>query len=151
MRATRAVQALLSVLPAQPEDGWTEALVETALQARGVQVNRVTVYRALDRLAEAGLLQRMVDSQRLTRYWVSPADGTPATAHMACKACHQPLALEEGAAAVQAALQALRQAVAQATGVANPTVEVTVQGECGHCTSDATHTSTLSSTSSEHL
>ena len=73
MRATRAVPALLSLLPAQPEGGWTEALVEVALQKQGITVNRVTVYRALDRLAQAGLLLRTVDAQRITRYWVSEA------------------------------------------------------------------------------
>jgi len=137
MRSTRAVQALLALLPAQqPEQGWTQALVEAALQAQGVQVNRVTVYRALDRLAEAGLLQSMVDSQRTTRYWVvSAAAATAPAAHMECKACHQPMELDASAAAVQAALQALRQAVAQTAGVLNPTLDVTVQAECAHCAS----------------
>lgn len=138
MRATRAVQALLWVLPAQqPGQGWTQALAEAALHAQGVQVNRVTVYRALDRLAEAGLLQRTVDAQRTTRYWVVHATAKPSapSAHMECKACHQPMALDESAAAVQAALQALRQAVAQTAGVHNPTLDVSVQAECAHCAS----------------
>lgn len=134
MRATRAVQVLLSVLPAQqPAQGWTQALAEAALQAQGVQVNRVTVYRALDRLAEAGLLQRSVDAQRTTRYWVANALETTPSAHMECKACHQPMELDDSAAAVQAALQALRQAVAQTAGVQNPTLDVAVQAECAHC------------------
>lgn len=102
-----------------------------------MQVNRVTVYRALDRLAEAGLLQRTVDAQRTTRYWVVHATAKPSapSAHMECKACHQPMALDESAAAVQAALQALRQAVAQTAGVHNPTLDVSVQAECAHCAS----------------
>lgn len=134
MRATRAVQVLLSVLPAQqPAQGWTQALAEAALQAQGVQVNRVTVYRALDRLAEAGLLQRSVDAQRTTRYWVANTLAPAPSAHMECKACHQPMELDDSAAAVQAALQALRQAVAQTAGVHNPTLDVTVQAECAHC------------------
>lgn len=134
MRSTRVVQVLLSLLPAQqPEQGWSQALVEAALQAQGVQVNRVTVYRALDRLAEAGLLQRTVDAQRTTRYWVASAAATAPAAHMECKACHQPMELDASAAAVQAALQALRQAVAQTAGVHNPTLDVTVQAECAHC------------------
>lgn len=139
MRSTRAVQALLSVLPGQPDGGWTEHAVEAALQQQGVQVNRVTVYRALDRLAEAGLLLRTVDAQRITRYWVAAPVTERNSAHMACKACHQPMALDESATAVQAALQVLRQAVAQTTGVPAPTLEVMVQGECAACASDVTH------------
>lgn len=136
MRATRAVQALLFLLPAQPEGGWTEALVEAGLQQQGVQVNRVTVYRALDRLAAAGLLQRTVDSQRTTRYWVVHASAAPLSAHMECKACHQTMPLDESAAAIQAALLALRQAVAQTTGSCSTTLDVTVQGQCGDCTTE---------------
>ena len=136
MRSTRAVQALLSLLPSQPEAGWTEALVEAGLQQRGVAVNRVTVYRALDRLAQAGLLLRTVDAQRVTRYWVTPVDTAAPTAHIACKACHQPMALDANAAAVQSALLALQQAVAQSTGVSQSTVDVTVQTQCSSCADD---------------
>lgn len=139
MRATRAVQALLSVLPLQPEGGWTQSLVEAALQQQGVQVNRVTVYRALDRLAQAGLLERRVDAQRITHYFVADPSAPIPSAHMECTSCHQPMALDAGAAAVQAALQALRQAVMQTTGVHKLVVDVAVQGECAQCVGDATH------------
>lgn len=136
MRATRAVQALLSLLPVQPEGGWTEALVEAALQQQGIQVNRVTVYRALDRLCAAGLLHRSVDAQRLTRYFVANTAAPAASAHMECTACQQQFALGESSAAVQHALQALRQALVQSMGVHNPLLDVSVQGECAQCTSD---------------
>lgn len=142
MRATRAVQALLLVLPAQPEGGWTEALVEQALHQQGVPVNRVTVYRALDRLALAGVLERTVDAQRITRYWVADRAAPVPSAHMECKACHQPMALDASAAAVQAALQALRQAVMQTTGVQQLAMDVAVQAQCAQCDSDATLLST---------
>ena len=140
MRATRAVQALLSLLPAQPEGGWTESLVEEALQLQGVQVNRVTVYRALDRLVQAGTLLRTVDSQRITRYWVAAAECSASTAHMECTACHQSMDLDANAAAVQAALQALRQAVAQTTGIANAALDVAVHAQCAQCAADAPQT-----------
>lgn len=145
MRATRAVQALLSLLPAQPEGGWTEALVEIALQKQGVGVNRVTVYRALDRLAQAGLLLRTVDAQRVTRYWVSETSAPTPSAHMECKACHQPMPLDANVAAVQAALLALQQAVAQSTGVSRSSLDVTVQAQCTNCADDvAQHNSSTS-------
>lgn len=136
MRATRAVQALLRLLPGQPDGGWSEALVETALQQQGIQVNRVTVYRALDRLAQAGVLQRSVDAQRLTRYRVLHPSQPAAAAHLECTRCHQHTVLGQGAGAVQAALQALRQALVQTTGVHNPMLDVAVQGECAQCTTD---------------
>lgn len=139
MRATRAVQALLSLLPMQPQGGWTEPQVEGALLQQGISVNRVTVYRALDRLAQAGLLQRTVDVQRITRYLVVDAAAPSASAHMECTACHQYIALDQGFEAVQAALHALRAAVEQSTGVHSPTLDVAVQGECAQCAIDAKH------------
>ena len=45
------------------------------------------------------------------------------------------MAVNWNEARVQAALQALRQAVAQTAGVHNPTLDVSVQAECAHCTS----------------
>ena len=95
-----------------------------------------TVYRALDRFCAAGLLQRSVDGQRVTRYWLAaPAAHDQAAPHMECSGCHQPFQLGEGSAAVQAALQALRQALAH-SGVRNPTLDVAVQGECAQCAAE---------------
>ncbi|MEG0317879.1 MAG: transcriptional repressor [Comamonas sp.] len=136
MRATRAVQALLSLLPMQPPAGWTEALVEVALHDQGISVNRVTVYRALDRLTQAGLLQRTVNAQRITHYFVVDATAPTASAHLECTACHQHITLDPGAGAVQAALHALREALVQSTGVHKPMLDVAVQGECAQCAGD---------------
>lgn len=137
MRATRAVQALLSLLPMQPPAGWTEALVEVALHDQGISVNRVTVYRALDRLTQAGLLQRTVNAQRITHYFVVDVTAPTASAHLECTACHQHITLDPGAGAVQAALHALREALVQSTGVHKPMLDVAVQGECAQCAGDA--------------
>jgi Fur family ferric uptake transcriptional regulator len=137
MRATRAVQALLSLLPMQPPAGWTEALVEVALHDQGIPVNRVTVYRVLDRLTQAGLLQRTVNAQRITHYFVVDATAPTASAHLECTACHQHITLDPGAGAVQAALHALREALVQSTGVHKPMLDVAVQGECAQCAGDA--------------
>lgn len=139
MRATRAVQALLCLLPVQPDGGWTESSVEDVLHAQGVQVNRVTVYRALDRLALAGLLERTVDAQRVTRYWCKDLAAPIPSAHLECTVCYQSIAVDASATAVHAALQALRQALVQATGVHNPALDVAMQGQCAQCASDATH------------
>lgn len=68
MRATRATKALLALVDAQPGAQWSAAEVQARLQKMGVEVNRVTTYRLLDRLASAGRLVKSVDSDRLTRY-----------------------------------------------------------------------------------
>lgn len=133
MRATRAVLAMLDILPQQPMQGWTESTVESALQARGVVVNRVTVYRALDRFVQAGLLQRSVDASRVTRYWLRSAEGADAVPQLECTRCRQHFSLDQGSAAVQSALQALRQALAHSAGVRNPSIDVAMHGECAQC------------------
>ena len=79
MRSTRATRALLALLRSQSDVRWTAAQVEAALARVGVAVNRVTVFRALDRLTQAGLLQRKVDDDRLTRYqWAKEGAAAPA-------------------------------------------------------------------------
>lgn len=142
LRATKALQAMLALLPEQPVDGWTEALVEAALRTRDVGVNRVTVYRALDRLVQAGVLQRVVDAERVTRYFIanSVQAGQPMP-QLECRGCHQHFKLGEGSAAVQSAMQALRQALAHSAGVRNPSLDIQVHGECAQC-ADADHRGT---------
>ena len=137
MRATRAMQALLRVLPNQPEGGWTQASVEGALRVQGVAVNRVTVYRALDRMVQAGVLQCTVDSHRTTRYWIAARSPSAALAHLECTACHQSVPLDAGAAAVQAALHALQQAVSQSMGTQKLQLDIAVHGECASCSTGA--------------
>ncbi len=137
MRATKAVQAMLDLLPAQPVSGWTEALVEAGLHSQGLKVNRVTVYRALNRLVEACVLQRAVDAGRITRYFLASSGQPQAVPQLECSACHQHFKLGENSAAVQSALRALRQALSQSTGVVNPQLDISVQGECAQCADPA--------------
>src|SRR3990167_3908484 len=61
LRAPRATRALAALYQAQPQAALSEAEVEAALDAAGVAVNRVTVYRMLDRFAAAGVLHRQID------------------------------------------------------------------------------------------
>jgi len=126
---------MLTLLPDVPALGWTESALEAALQSRGVVVNRVTVYRALDRFVQAGLLVRSVDAARTTRYYVArdhkaSLDAAP---QLECSTCHQHFSLGQGSAAVQSALEALRHALVQSTGLHNPLIDVAVHGECAQC------------------
>src|SRR5256885_10517544 len=90
MRSTRATRAVLAMWESRADALLSEADVEAALHAQGVEVNRVTVYRLLDRLAAAGVLRRSVDAARVARYGRSvPGAGrqADAAAHFECADC----------------------------------------------------------------
>ena len=55
MRATRASRALAALYQAKPQAALSVPEVAMALDAAGVVVNRVTVYRLLARFAAAGV------------------------------------------------------------------------------------------------
>lgn len=121
LRSTRATRALVAVLRSQTTQRLSAAEAEAALARMGVAVNRVTVFRALDRLAHAGLLQRGVDNDRVTRYqWRAESQANPQAAaplparggdslcaHFRCLQCRQQVAVDAAAPGVRRALQTL--------------------------------------------
>ncbi len=138
MRSTRATRAVLAMWESRADALLSEADVEAALHAQGVQVNRVTVYRLLDRLAAAGVLRRSVDAARVARYGRSvpgAARQADAAAHFECADCHSAFRLGgEGGEPLQAALLQLRQALA-ASGLQGRAIDVAVTGLCQDCSS----------------
>ena len=50
-------------------------------------INRVTVYRILDRLVELGLVDRLSGGGRSFVYGLAPNDNHPAHPHFFCKSC----------------------------------------------------------------
>ena len=113
MRATRATRALVALLRSQAASRLSAAEVEAALARLGVAVNRVTVFRALDRLTQAGLLQRRVEDDRITRFqWRSDAGRAQASAAPAPVAQRMPVG--SAAPAMQASAQTLAAALEQA-------------------------------------
>jgi len=146
MRATRATRAMVALLRGRSADRFTAAETEAALARKGVAVNRVTVFRALDRLTQAGLLQRRVDSDRITRYqWRGEAPAPAARlaawqARFTCMRCHAACAVD-ATPAMDQALQSLKEALQQAgAGQALCTQAVHVQGLCAQCLPDAPRT-----------
>ncbi len=139
MRSTRATRAVLALWELRTDALLSEADVEAVLHAQGVQVNRVTVYRLLDRLAAAGVLRRSVDAARVARYG-RPLQGAAcegdAAAHFECADCHSAFRLggEAGGGGVQlqAALLQLQQALA-ASGLQGQAIDVSVTGLCQDC------------------
>lgn len=131
MRATRATRALAQLFEARPDAALSEAEVESALAAAGAPVNKVTVYRMLDRFAAAGLLQRQVDAARVTRFALAP-QGEGAVPRFECGDCHRQFRLAQGSARVQSALKQVLQALATA-GHESLAVDIAVRGRCAGC------------------
>ncbi|MFY3384636.1 Fur family transcriptional regulator [Paracidovorax sp. MALMAid1276] len=132
MRATRASRALGALYEARPNAALSEPEVEAALAEAGAAVNKVTVYRMLDRFAAAGLLHKQVDAARVTRYARAPQGEEGADPRFECDDCHRQFRLSQGSAQVQTALQQVLQALASA-GHENLAVDVAVHGRCSDC------------------
>lgn len=132
MRATRATRALAALYEARPDAALSEAEVEAALVEAGAPVNKVTVYRMLDRFAGAGLLHKQVDAARVTRYARAPQGEEGAAPRFECDDCHRQFRLPSGSAKVQSALKQVLQALATA-GHESLAVDIAVHGRCAEC------------------
>ena len=78
LRLTVATRAVLGVLAAAPNSSPCHFEVLAQLKARGVAINRVTLYRLLDRLAACGLLLRHPDpNERRWRFTWAGANQAP--------------------------------------------------------------------------
>ena len=135
LRSTRATRAVLQLLAGRPGEALPESEVEAALASQGVAVNRVTVYRLLDRLTAAGLLRRQVSDQRIACYALAaagPGAESAATPRFECDGCHRHFPLSEGAEPLQTATRQMLQALALA-GHRDLAVEIAVHGRCVGC------------------
>ena len=132
LRSTRATRALLAFFGARPEAALSQAEVEVALAQAGITVNRVTVYRLLDRLTEAGLLRRQVDMQRVARFGLSPAPDEKVAPRFECDDCHRQFRLSQGSERMQSALRQMLKGLACA-GHENLAVDIAVRGHCAGC------------------
>ena len=138
LRRTAAARLVLGWLLAHPDTSYTHAQLQTALS--GVKcgpsaLDRVTLYRLIDRLTQVGLLLCRVDASRVRRYQAMPAS-VHAMPHFECQSCHRdsPLAgalmanaddLERAAQSALAALKAL--------GYQGLSVDFAVRGVCADC------------------
>lgn len=136
LRRTHAARQVLAFLLAHPQTSFTHAQLQAALQEdEQAALDRVTLYRLVDRLTQVGLLLCRVDAQRVRRYQAMPAS-VHAIPHFECQSCHQesPLAgalkasgddLEKAAQTALAALKAL--------GYKGLSMDVAVRGVCVDC------------------
>ena len=140
LRRTNAARLVLGWLLSHPDTSYTHAQLQAALQGDasrtdGVALDRVTLYRLIDRLTQVGLLLCRVDSQRVRRYQAMPTS-VHAIPHFECQSCHRdsPLAgalqastidLERAAQTALAALKAL--------GYQGLSLDFAVRGVCVDC------------------
>lgn len=156
LRRTAAARRVLGWLLAHPDTSYTHAQLQAALQADShvkvasadaskphlgtaatgpVALDRVTLYRLIDRLTQVGLLLCRVDAQRVRRYQAMP-ESVRAMPHFECQSCHRdsPLsgALQGNAQDLEAAAQNALQAL-KALGYQGLSLDVAVRGVCAEC------------------
>lgn len=136
LRRTLATRAVLGLFLAQPKGGLTHAQAMNALTARGLDINRVTLYRLLDRLAACGVLQRHADDgARTWRYGLADT-GEGLAPRFECDACHRQFRLTEASAPTQAVASDLFRTLA-GMGHQGLRVDVSIHGTCASCVPSA--------------
>ncbi|PKO60460.1 MAG: Fur family transcriptional regulator [Betaproteobacteria bacterium HGW-Betaproteobacteria-18] len=151
LRRTGAARRVLGWLLAHPDISYTHAQLQTALQSdsmpdgqgeNAATLDRVTLYRLIDRLTQVGLLLCRVDANRVRRYQAMPAS-VHALPHFECQSCHrdQPLqgALQGNAFDLEVAAQNALQAL-NALGYQGLSLDLAVRGVCADCATAATIT-----------
>lgn len=141
LRRTQAARQVLGWMLAHPDTSFTHAQLQAALQGDGAAgLDRVTLYRLIDRLTQVGLLLCRVDARRVRRYQAMPAS-VHATPHFECRSCHRERPL---AGALQASALDLERAARtaietlQALGYQGLRLDMAVRGVCTDCASGAT-------------
>lgn len=142
LRRTAAARKVLGWLLAHPDTSYTHAQLQVALtDDSAAALDRVTLYRLIDRLTQVGLLLCRVDSQRVRRYQAMPFS-VRAIPHFECQSCHRdsPLAgaLKANADDLERAAQTALDAL-QALGYQGMRLDLAVRGVCVDC---ATHPAT---------
>ena len=145
LRRTSAARQVLGWLLAHPDNSYTHAQLQMALAGSNeLALDRVTLYRLIDRLTQVGLLLCRVDANRVRRYQAMPTS-VHAIPHFECQSCHRdsPLsgalsgALQGNAndleRAAQSALEALR-----ALGYQGVSMDFAVRGVCADCATGST-------------
>ena len=136
LRRTGAARMVLGWLLAHPDTSYTHAQLQAALVSdTHLALDRVTLYRLIDRLTQVGLLLCRVDASRVRRYQAMPTS-VRAIPHFECQSCHRdsPLAgalqanASDLARAAQTALEALK-----ALGYHGTSMDFAVRGLCVDC------------------
>ncbi|MDB5850404.1 MAG: Fur family transcriptional regulator [Rhodoferax sp.] len=148
LRRTAAARLVLGWLLAHPDTSYTHAQLQMALSGGAEEntdatgdaaLDRVTLYRLIDRLTQVGLLLCRVDANRVRRYQAMPTS-VHAIPHFECQSCHRdspfagPLAgaLQASAVDLEKAAQSALAAL-QALGYQGMSMDFAVRGVCADC------------------
>ena len=140
LRRTSAARLVLGWLLAHPETSYTHAQLQAALSGDSAEaLDRVTLYRLIDRLTQVGLLLCRVDANRVRRYQAMPAS-VQAMPHFECQSCHRdsPLssALKANAVDLERAAQNAIEAL-KSLGYQGMSLDFAVRGVCVDCATGA--------------
>jgi Fur family ferric uptake transcriptional regulator len=141
LRRTGVARLVLGWFLAHPDTSYTHAQLQMALaNDQAAALDRVTLYRLIDRLTQVGLLLCRVDSQRVRRYQAMPAS-VHAIPHFECQSCHRdsPLsgALKASADDLERAAQTALEAL-HALGYQGLRMDLAVHGLCLDCAGAST-------------
>lgn len=141
VRVTPARIEVMSLLLAQQR-----AMSHTELQDALPNMDRVTLYRALDCLSEAGLAHKIVGDDRVSRFRIGGAGHHPDESnvlahehgHFQCTRCAKVYCLDQPQFAknLQQQLSATL-AATQKQGFTTHGIELTIKGWCEHCNSES--------------
>jgi Fur family ferric uptake transcriptional regulator len=139
LRRTGAARRVLGWLLAHADTSFTHAQLQAALQDDTHNLDRVTLYRLIDRLTQVGLLLCRVDARRVRRYQAMPAS-VKAMPHFECQSCHKdsPLvgALQANSQDLELAAHNALQAL-KALGYQGLSVDLALRGVCAECVTAA--------------
>ncbi|OGA99645.1 MAG: Fur family transcriptional regulator [Burkholderiales bacterium RIFCSPHIGHO2_12_FULL_61_11] len=144
LRRTGASRRVLGWLLAHPDTSYTPSQLQAALQTSSVadgqgesaaSLDRVTLYRLIDRLTQVGLLLCRVDANRVRSYQAMPAS-VHALPHFECQSCHRDQPLQGNALDLEVAAQSALQAL-KALGYQGLILDLAVRGVCVDCATAA--------------
>ncbi len=142
LRRTYASKLVLGWFLAHPDTSYTHSqLLSVLAEDQHEELDKVTLYRLVDRLTQVGLLLCRVDVQRVRRFQAMPAS-VHAIPHFECQSCHRDSPLSDALQAsthdleraAQSALEALR-----ALGYQGHSMDFAVRGVCADCVNGASH------------
>lgn len=136
LRRTGAARAVLAWFLSHPDTSYNHAQLRDVLtQEMHLDLDRVTLYRLVDRLTNAGLLLCRVDAARIRRYQSMPAS-VRAMPHFECQSCHRDGALsgalQSGTGDLERAVQQALEAL-ESLGYRGLSMDLAVRGICNEC------------------